>query len=86
MPSFRKACGLSGSAVRRHDGWTREVTPLQAALVEHIDGRRSIAEIIDVVTGSGTFARADREETAGDALVLCRSLWEQDFIAIGIRR
>ena len=86
VPSFRKACGLIGSAVRRHDGWTREVTPLQAALVEHIDGRRSITDIINVVTGSGTFARADRGEIAGVALDTCRSLWEQDFIAIGIRR
>ena len=86
VPSFRKACGLSGSAVRRHDGWTREVTPLQAALVEHIDGRRSITDIINVVTGSGTFARADRGEIAGVALDTCRSLWEQDFIAVGLGR
>ena len=86
VPSFRKACGLIGSAVRRHDGWTREVTPLQAALVEHIDGRRSITDIINVVTGSGTFARADRGEIAGVALDTCRSLWEQDFIAVGLGR
>ena len=86
VPSFRKACGLSGSAVRRHDGWTREVTPLQAALVEHIDGRRSIADIIDAVTSSGTFARADRGDIAGVALNTCRALWEQDFIAVGLAR
>ena len=86
VPSFRKACGLIGSAVRRHDGWTREVTPLQAALVEHIDGRRSIADIIDAVTSSGTFARADRGDIAGVALNTCRALWEQDFIAVGLAR
>ena len=86
VPSFRKACGLSGSAVRRHDGWTREVTPLQAALVEHIDGGRSIADIIDAVTGSGTFARADREATALTARETFRSLWQTDFLAIRIRR
>ena len=51
-----------------------------------LDGRRTIAEIIDVVAGSGTVARADREATAGDGLVLCRSLWEQDFLAMRIRR
>ena len=86
VPSFRKACGLSGSAVRRHDGWTREVTPLQAALVEHIDGGRSIADIIDAVTGSGTFARADREATALTARETFRSLWQTAFLAIRIRR
>lgn len=84
VPTFRKACGFTGSAVRRHDGWARDLTPMQAALVEQIDGRRSIAEIIDLVTGSGTFARADRVEIAREALDLCRSLWEQDFISAGI--
>ena len=84
VPTFRKACGFTGSAVRRHDGWTRGLSPLQGALVEQIDGRRSIAEIIDIVTGSGTFARADRVEIASDALDTCRSLWEQDFVALGI--
>jgi len=84
VPTFRKACGFTGSAVRRHDGWTRDLTPLQAALVEQIDGRRSIVEIIDLVTGSGTFARAHRVEIASDALGLCRSLWEQDFISVGL--
>ena len=86
VPSFRKACGLIGSAVRRHDGWTRDLTPVQAALVEHIDGRRSIADIIDVVTGSGTFARADRGEIAGVALDTCRALWEQDFLTMSMCR
>ena len=84
VPTFRKACGFTGSAVRRHDGWTRDLTPLQTALVGQIDGRRTIAEIIDLVTGSETFARADRVEIASDALGLCRSLWEQDFISVGL--
>lgn len=86
VPSFRKACGLIGSAVRRHDGWTRDLTPVQAALVEHIDGRRSIAEIIDLVAESGTFACADPGEIAGVALDTCRALWEQDFIGVGLSR
>ena len=83
VPMFRKACEFTGSAVRRHDGWTRDLTPLQAALVERFDGRRSIAEVIHVVTGSGTFSRADRGKIASDALDTCRSLWEQDFISVG---
>ncbi len=86
VPSFRKACGLIGSAVRRHDGWTRELTSLEAALVEHIDGRRSIAEIIDVVTGSGTVPRADRDAIARTARETFRSLWQVDLLAMRIRR
>lgn len=86
VPSFRKGCALAGSAVRRHDGWTRELTPLQAALVECIDGYRSIENIVDAVTSSGSFARADRDEVAHVALETFRSLWQQDFVALAIRR
>lgn len=64
----------------------RDLTPPQTALVEQIDGRRSIVEIIDLVIGSGTLARADRVEIAGDALDTCRSLWEQDFISAGFNQ
>ena len=83
VPSFRKGCGLTGSAVRRHDGWTRELTPPQAALAEQIDGRRSMTEIIDIVAGSDAFARIDGGEITDVGLNTYRSLWEQDFIAVG---
>lgn len=64
----------------------RDLTPLQTALVEQIDGRRSIVEIIDLVTGSGTLARVDRVEIASDALSPCRSLWEQDLMSVGFNQ
>ena len=83
VPLFRKGCGLRGNAIHRYD-WERELTPLQAALIEQVDGYRSISEIVDVAIGSGVLARADRAEVAAVSLETFRSLWQQDFLAMGI--
>jgi SAM-dependent methyltransferase len=83
VPIFRKGCGLRGNAIHRYD-WERELTPLQAALIEQVDGYRSISEIVDVAIGSGVLARADRAEVAAVSLETFRSLWQQDFLAMGI--
>ena len=61
------------------------MSPLQVALVERIDGQRSISEIIDSVVGGGAFARSDRGDIEATALETFRSLWQQDFVALGIR-
>jgi hypothetical protein len=83
VPVFRKGCGLRGGVIHRHD-WQRELTPLQAALVEHVDGNRTISDIVDTVTGSGAFARADRAEVVAVSLETFQSLWQQDYLAMGI--
>ena len=44
IPGFRKACGLRGTVVYRPD-WERDLTPLQSALVERVDDRRSCARL-----------------------------------------
>ena len=84
VPTFRKGCSQRGNVIHRYD-WQRELTPLQAALTEQIDGHRCIDEIIDVVIGSGALARADRAEVQAVSLETFRSLWQQDFLAMGIR-
>ena len=84
VPSFRKACGPHGAAVRRHDGWTRDLTALQASLVERVDGHLSILEIIDAVLSGGAFARADRKEVTTLARETFASLWQQDFLAVSL--
>jgi SAM-dependent methyltransferase len=86
VPSFRKGCGLTASTLRRHDGWTRDLTPLQAALVGHVDGHRSIEAIVDAVLASGAFARADQAEVTAVARETFASLWQLDFLAMGLRR
>ncbi|MGI9197800.1 MAG: class I SAM-dependent methyltransferase [Candidatus Nanopelagicales bacterium] len=83
VPSFRKGCGLSGVVLSRHD-WQVTLTPLQAALVERVDGRASIAEITAGVQRSGAFARS-QEDVVAASFETFRSLWQLDFLAMGIR-
>lgn len=85
VPAFRKGCGLRGGVIHRHD-WQRELTPLQAALIEQVDGHRTISDIVDTVTGSGAFARSARDELEAAGVDTFRSLWQLDFVAMGIRR
>lgn len=85
VPAFRKGCGLRGGVIHRHD-WQRELTPLQAALIEQVDGHRTIRNIVDTVTSSGAFARSARDELEAAAVDTFRSLWQLDFVAMGIRR
>lgn len=86
VPSFRKGCGLTATTLRRHDGWTRELTPLQAALVGHVDGHRSIEAMLDAVLASGAFARADQAEVTAVARETFASLWQLDFLAMRLGR
>ena len=83
VPAFRKGCSLRSGVIHRHD-WQRELTPLQAALIEQVDGHRTISDIVDTVTGSGAFARADRSEVVALGLETFQSLWHQDYLAMGI--
>lgn len=82
VPSFRTACGLTGSAVRRHDGWTRELTPVEAALLARVDGRASLEEITKGALASDDSSRADSAGLQAEALQLFRSLWRLDFLAM----
>jgi len=86
VPTFRKGCRPDALTLIRHDDWRLSVTPLQAALVERVDGLCSIDEIVDAVASSGAFARSARDELEAAAVNTFRSLWQLDFVAMGIRR
>lgn len=83
IPSFRKGCGLGGRVLHRHDG-QRELPPLPAALLERVDERRSIAEIIASVASSGAPSRVDPIDLRATALETFQSLWQQDVLALGL--
>jgi hypothetical protein len=83
VPLFRKGCGLRGNAIYRYD-WERGLTPLQTALIEQVDGHRTISDIVDAAISGSTFARADTAEVVAVSLETFSSLWQQDFLAMGI--
>lgn len=83
VPSWRKGCRLDGRSALRHD-WRRELDPLQAALMQRVDGHRTIADLVEGVVESGAFARSDVADVAAAAVDICTSLWQEDFLAMGL--
>ena len=83
IPSFRKGCALEGNVLSQ-SRWQTRLAPAEVALVGRIDGRRSIADIVDSAVESGD-VDADRAGDASEAaLATFRSLWQRDFVCLGI--
>ncbi|MEI6240870.1 MAG: class I SAM-dependent methyltransferase [Planctomycetia bacterium] len=83
VPVPRHRCGLDGAELVRHD-WRLPLDPVQLALLQQMDGRRTIREIVAVASESGVLpqrSQADRDEL-GRAVF--RSLWQRDFLAMGL--
>lgn len=84
VPSLRQGCRLDG-AVLHQSRWAIDLDPTQAELLRHVDGHRSIDEIIEATGRSGVFARVNPSDLRSNGLALFESLWQRDFIALGIR-
>ncbi len=82
VPLLRAACVLSGDTIRL-PGATLKLNPAQLPFVQHIDGRRTINEILDRVQG-GDVSPGDGERVRQFGLTLLRSLWRLDFLAIAL--
>lgn len=71
IPSFRHRCELAEREIVRYD-WRLPLAPADITLVQGIDGRRTIRALI---------ANTDSESRA---IELFQSLWQLDFLAMGI--
>jgi SAM-dependent methyltransferase len=82
VPSFRYRCGLDGSTLFR-PGWQIKLEQPSLPLMRHVDGHRSIREI--VAKARSADARPENtlppisDDVARNAF---RSLWERDFLAM----
>lgn len=84
VPEFRLRCGVDGDRIVRPN-WQKELLPFDAALARQIDGQRSISQIVATVLDDGvlTYAQGINDPHLR-AKELIQSLWQTDFIAIGI--
>ena len=82
VPLFRLRAGITGQDVYRHD-WTVRLDPTHLALLQHLDGVRSISELAQRVVQSG-LQNADQAELELIALELFEGLWRFDFIAVDL--
>jgi SAM-dependent methyltransferase len=85
IPLFRMRCEISGEEIIR-PGWRSRLGSIQLALMQSVDGERSIREITTRVVQSGFLADADQAGLEHVALDLFEGLWRSDFIAIDLGR
>jgi SAM-dependent methyltransferase len=82
VPSFRHRCGLDGGALFR-PGWHMKLEQPSLALMLHMDGHRSIREIVAKARSTNALPENTPDPIMDDvARNTFRSLWERDFLAM----
>ena len=82
-PSLRYRCGLSGNQLSRYN-WSMSLDPVQLALLQQMDGRRTIREIIAAASQRGALPQRSQADHEQFAKTLFQSLWRLDFLAMGL--
>jgi SAM-dependent methyltransferase len=82
VPEWRMRCGLSGTEIYRVD-WRMTLNSAQLPYVQHVDGRRTIREIVERVAQSSE-SRASSADVEKFARKLFQSLWRLDFFAMAL--
>lgn len=83
VPLLRTACLLSGDEIH-WPGAKQKLTPAQLPFVQHVDGRRTIREIVQCVARAGGVADEHRETLQDFARRLFQGLWRLDFLAMAL--
>jgi SAM-dependent methyltransferase len=83
VPALRYRCGLSGTEIV-WPGSRAGLNPAQLPFVQHIDGRRSIREIVQCVVQQHGVRDAGAAELDKFARTLFQALWRVDFVAVAL--
>jgi SAM-dependent methyltransferase len=83
VPAFRYRCGLSGTEIV-WPGSRVGLNPAQLPFVQHIDGGRSIRQILQCVVEKHEVPDAGVAELDQFARTLFQALWRVDFVAIAL--
>jgi len=83
VPAFRYRCRLDGAEIVRPD-WRLRLDPVQLALVQQVDGRRPIREIVAAAAPSGVLPQRGPADLEDLGRSVFRSLWQRDFLTMGL--
>lgn len=83
VPLMRTRCGVSGTEIH-WPGFRMKPAPLQLAILQNVDGRRTIREIVQRVAQSGEQTQSAVTELEGFGRKLFQSLWRLDFVAMAL--
>jgi hypothetical protein len=84
VPSLRYRCTLNGSSLSRYN-WTTTLNQAETLFVQHIDGQRTITEIIVQLSKTNLFVNTPPAELQALAKALFHRLWQLDFLAMGLK-
>jgi len=84
IPRFRYRCGTRGTQISRPD-WSLTLSPIHLAFVQHVDGKRTIADIVNLVSKSGFLPQDYSADPLEVARRLFDALWRCDFIEIALK-
>jgi SAM-dependent methyltransferase/glycosyltransferase involved in cell wall biosynthesis len=80
VPEFRYRCGLDGNVISR-PGWSRVLESWDLAMVQAINGRRSVGEIVRLAGSHSVPDRRKPQALEEHGRSLFQSLWQSDFLA-----
>jgi len=83
VPSLRYRCEISGAQLCC-PGWSQTLDHSELALLQAMDGRRTIGEIVAEASTGEWLAQMDVAVQREFAHDLFRSLWQRDVLAIGL--
>jgi SAM-dependent methyltransferase len=83
VPLMRSGCGVSGADIFRPD-WRMGLNADQLALVQYVDGRRTIQEIAACLAQSGKSPQGTATDLEEFGRKLFQSLWRLDFLAMAL--
>ncbi len=84
VPSLRYRCELDGAQLSRND-WSAPLDQAQLALLSSVDRRRTIREVLAEPSACEALAQLDAAAQETYARALFQSLWQLDFLAVGLR-
>lgn len=85
VPSLRYRCRLNGNQLSRPN-WNTSLDPVQLALLQQVDGKRTIREIVVEALQSGVLPQRSRSEQEQLGKALFQTFWQLDVLAMGLER
>ncbi len=84
VPELRYRCTFNNDTLNRYN-WSTTLSPLECLLLQQVDGRRSIVDIISLVSNVGNLAHEDPLALASFAKAFFKRLWQLDFLSMHLR-
>lgn len=83
IPSLRYRCSLNGSTLSRNN-WNMNLDLAQLALLQQMDGQRSIRQLADSLTDAHLFEHMKPIEFDAYVIQQFQALWQLDFLTMGV--